>query len=183
MNKLIKTAVLSSWLFFPISSVLAATDGTEGATSEGTSEFSANITASIIIKHLENLDFGSFTPGNAPSGSKNFSFCVGTNMSGNKGYSLEPSGNFHNNGKFTLTLNGNDPGNDTNKIINYEMDLTHDSGTIDLQPNVEEKNLNTDSGLGCNNPDQKLTVEITSDTTNNVRGSYTDTVTFLVSPR
>lgn len=191
MNNLkqIGIALISTSLLLPASSILAASNGSKGSQSEGKSKIDASINKLIKIDKMGDVSFGSFSPGSAPS-SKDMSFCVGMNAKkANRNYTIKPTGNHTKNSTLRLTLDGSST-TDANRAIKYQINLTDNASTPntvkDLTPGTTIDNngngFHTDSSLSCNNANQTLTVKITSDTTDNIGGSYQDTLTLLVSP-
>lgn len=191
MNKLkqIGIALISTSLLLPASSVLAATNGSKGSQSEGKSKIDASINKLIKIDKMSDIIFSSFSPGSAPS-SKSMSFCVGMNAKKTtRNYTIKLTGNHTENSTFRLTLNGSST-TASNRAIKYQINLTDNASTPntvnDLTPGTTINNngngFHTDSSLSCKNANQTLAVKMTSDTTDNLAGSYEDTLTLLVSP-
>lgn len=170
-------------LIYPVFS-LGAVQGSLGNSSQGNSEISSKINSNIVIKKIDDIDFGSFAPGNAPS-SKLMNFCVGINTP-NKKYTIKASSDHNNNNNFRMTLGGNTPSNN-NEYIVYSVTLDDGNGNQKtLSPGVVSDNSGngyiTQSNLGCSNESQSLTVDIDSSTDTNWAGNYKDTLTLLVSP-
>jgi hypothetical protein len=190
MNKLkqMGIALISTSLLLPASSVLAATDGSQGNQSSGESQVQADVNKQIKIADMSDVTFSSFMPGGSTS-TQTMSFCVGMNTApDSRFYDIKPTSPQADATTFRLFLNGTqDPTQDSDKMINYKITLNDaDNNSKELTPDTVADNssngYDTDSNVNCSSSGQSLDVEITSDTSTNYGGTYTDTLTLLVSP-
>lgn len=152
----------------------AATDGTVGATSEGTLEISLNIADEVRISNLVDIDLGQFSgadlTGSSPA-------CVYRSGTGN--YEITGSGSGAG-GAFTLA--------DGATTVAYSVDYTDDAGAETLtagfalanqtggDPAETDCATNGDTGL----------VEVTvleTDMAGLTAGAYAGTLTLIVAPQ
>lgn len=94
-----RSAVLACWSLVFSGSALASTQGTIGATSQGSVTISATVPGRVQISGLTDIAFGTVDPATAASSAENV--CVWSNTSG-RGYSVTATGSGTANA-FTLT--------------------------------------------------------------------------------
>lgn len=183
MKCLKNTIKLVVSLLISTSLVMAASQGTKGTESDGTSNINATISSSIIVDKLKDVNFGSFNPDNQPN-DETMDFCVGMN-SAKKLYTIKATAPYSSGNLFELTKDNGNP-NKADQRIGYAVYLRDTSQQYRLlQPGkTEDKGGNgfsTQSDLTCPNTDQRLKVDL-SDTSGKIAGQYSSILTLLVSP-
>jgi len=186
-KKLSKIIVLSAFSL-PMF-VSAASQGSQGASSHGSSAVTASVNTRIIITNIADVGFTAIEPGTGISQTDTTTFCVGMNKKlADRKYTMTATTANTGGSAFNLVLSGGLVTEST-ETIPYTVKLTDQAATTATLTSGALNNNGaagfvTIQNLGCGGTDaQTVEISLSSyDATNNVGGSYSDTLTLLVAP-